>query len=112
MARSRFNDPVEAVDAAEHARDKGKVTMMDEEFERFFDECRADIDAVESAATKMYLLGNDNAAAQAFWDDARKIVAKKHLGRMERLKELMELAKHHIQLIGSRSEISGTSGTA
>jgi hypothetical protein len=70
---------------------------MDDDVERFFEECHADglsLDDPEAfehlmdALEKLYQEGNESAAFQEFWDDIREIVARKE-SHIERIKAIV-----------------------
>jgi hypothetical protein len=70
---------------------------MDEDVERFFEECRAEglcrdkpetFDYLMEILEKQYRQGDETAAFQEFWDDIREIVARKE-PRIERLGAIM-----------------------
>jgi hypothetical protein len=63
---------------------------MDEDVERFFEECRADglcrdkpetFDYLMEILEKVYRQGDESAAFQEFWDDIREIVALIETGK-------------------------------
>ena len=66
---------------------------MDEDVERFFEECRADglsrdnpeaFQHLMDKLEKLYQEGNESAVFQELWDDIREIVARKE-SHIERL---------------------------
>ena len=70
---------------------------MDEDVERFFEECRTDglcrdspenFDHLMEILEKVYREADESAASQEFWDDIREIVARKE-PRIERLSAVM-----------------------
>jgi hypothetical protein len=70
---------------------------MNEDVERFFEECRADglcrgnpenFDHLMEILEKIYREADESAAFQEFWDDIREIVARKE-PRIERLTAVM-----------------------
>jgi hypothetical protein len=70
---------------------------MDQDVERFFEECRADglsrdnpeaFEHLMDAFEKLYQGGNESAAFQELWDDIREIIARKE-SHIERLKAIV-----------------------
>ncbi len=66
---------------------------MDQDVERFFEECRADglcrdnpenFDDLMEILERVYREGDESVAFQEFWDDIREIIARKE-PRIERL---------------------------
>jgi hypothetical protein len=71
---------------------------MDEEVERFFEECRPDglsrgnpeaFERLMDTLEKLYQEGNESAAFQEFWDDIREIVTRKE-SHIERLTAIVK----------------------
>jgi len=71
---------------------------MDDDVERFFEECRADglcqdnpenFDHLMEILERFYQEADESAAFQEFWDEIRKIVGRNE-PRIERLNAIME----------------------